>query len=61
MSKNLWEKDRESLFKNLTNDYLNEGYSRREARRLARQETEEIMTDSLDFTEDIINKTYDSR
>ena len=60
MSKNLWEKDRESLFKNLTNDYLNEGYSRREARRLARQETEEIMTDSLDFTEDIIKKTYDS-
>ena len=61
MSKNLWEKDRESLFKNLTNDYLNEGYSRREARLLARQETEEIMTDSLDFTEDIIKKTYDSR
>ena len=61
MSKNLWEKDRESLFRSLTIDYLNEGYSRREARRLARQETEDIMTDSLDFTEDIVKKTYDIR
>ena len=61
MSKNLCEKDRESLFRSLTIDYLNEGYSRREARRLARQETEDIMTDSLDFTEDIVKKTYDNR
>jgi|TARA_R100001082_G_C4326878_1_gene143755 hypothetical protein len=61
MSKNLWEKDRESLFRSLTIDYLNEGYSRREARRLARQETEDIMTDSLDFTENIVKKTYDNR
>ena len=61
MSKNLWEKDRESLFRSLTIDYLNEGYSRREARRLARRETEDIMTDSLDFTEDIVKKTYDNR
>ena len=61
MTKNLWEKDRESLFRSLTIDYLNEGYSRREARRLARRETEDIMTDSLDFTEDIVKKTYDNR
>ena len=61
MSKNLWEKDRESFFRCLTIDYLNEGYSRREARRLARQETEDIMTDSLDFTENIVKKTYDNR
>lgn len=61
MSKNLWEKDRESLFRSLTIDYLNEGYSRREARRLARRETEDIMTDSLDFTENIVKKTYDNR
>ena len=61
MSKNLWEKDRASLFRSLTIDYLNEGYSRREARRLARRETEDIMTDSLDFTENIVKKTYDNR
>ena len=38
--KNLWEKDRSSLFNELTKEYLHEGYSRKEARRLARQETE---------------------
>ena len=61
MSKNLWEKDRESLFRSLTTHYLNEGYSRREARRLARQETEEIMTDGLDFIDDVVNKSYSDR
>ena len=61
MSKNLWEKDRESLFRSLTIDYLNEGYSRREARRLAKQETEEIMTDGLDFIDDVVNKSYSDR
>ena len=61
MSKNLWEKDRESLFRSLTTDYLSEGYSRREARRLARQETEEIMTDGLDFIDDVVNKSYSDR
>ena len=59
--KNLWEKDRESIFRNLTLDYVDEGYSIREARKLAKQETDEIMTDGLDFIEDVVKKTYDGR
>jgi hypothetical protein len=59
--KNLWEKDRESLFRELTFDYISEGYSKREARKLAKQETDEIMTDGLDFIEDVVKKTYDGR
>ena len=59
--KNLWEKDRESLFRALTFDYISEGYSKREARKLAKQETDEIMTDGLDFIEDVVKKTYDGR
>ena len=58
---NLWVKDRSSLFKELTKENLHEGYSRKEARRLARQETEEIMTDGLDFIDDIVKKTYADR
>tara|TARA_R100001163_G_C5044608_1_gene182080 strand:+ start:536 stop:721 length:186 start_codon:yes stop_codon:yes gene_type:complete len=61
MSKNLWERDRDSLFNELTQEYVNEGYSRREARRLAKQETEEIMTDGLDFIDDVVNKSYSDR
>jgi len=59
--KNLWEKDRETLFRELTFDYLSEGYSKREARKLAKQETDEIMTDGLDFIDDVVKKTYDGR
>ena len=59
--KNLWIKDRESIFRNLTQDYVEEGYSIREARKLAKQETDEIMTDGLDFIEDVVKKTYDGR
>jgi|TARA_R100001530_G_scaffold129079_1_gene99142 hypothetical protein len=60
-NKNLWERDRESLFRELTSDYLNEGYSKKEAKRLAKQETNEIMTDGLDFIDDVVKKTYDGR
>ena len=59
--KNLWEKDRETLFRELSRDYMDEGYSRREARRLAKVEVDEIMTDALDFVEDIVKKSYNDR
>ena len=56
--KNLWDRDRSSLFNEITKEYLNEGYTRKESRRLARQETEEIMTDRLNPVEDVVKKTY---
>ena len=59
--KNLWEKDRSALFNELTKEYLQEGYTRKEARRLAKQETEDIMTDNLDFIDEVVKKTYANR
>ena len=61
MSKNLWERDRDSLFKQLTQEYVSEGYSHKEAKRLAKQETEEIMTDGLDFVAALVFKSYNDR
>tara|TARA_R100000742_G_C4221922_1_gene45461 strand:+ start:41 stop:226 length:186 start_codon:yes stop_codon:yes gene_type:complete len=61
MNKNLWERDRDSLFNELTQEYVNEGYSRKEAKRLAKQETEEIMIDGLDFVDDLVTKSYNDR
>ena len=61
MSKNLWERDRDSLFKQLTQEYVSEGYSHKEAKRLAKQETEEIMSNGLDFVDDLVIKSYDDR
>ena len=40
--KNLWEKDRKTIYKELLDLYLEEGYSRKEARKLATEETDEI-------------------
>ena len=59
--KNLWDRDRSSLFNEITKEYLNEGYTRKESRRLARQETEESMTDRINFIDDVVKKTYDGR
>tara|TARA_R100001224_G_scaffold113690_1_gene100110 strand:- start:499 stop:678 length:180 start_codon:yes stop_codon:yes gene_type:complete len=58
MSKNLWDKERDSLFRDLTLSYQEEGFSLKESRRLAKQETEEILSNSLDFVEDVITKSY---
>ena len=54
MSKNLWDKERDSLFRDLTLSYQEEGFSLKESRRLAKQETEDILSNSLDFVEDVI-------
>jgi len=58
MSKNLWDKERDSLFRDLTLSYQEEGFSLKESRRLAKQETEDILSNSLDFVEDVITKSY---
>ena len=42
MAKNLWDRDRKSIYKGLVKEYQQEGYDIKEARRLASQETDEI-------------------
>ena len=56
--KSLIAKERDSLFRELTLSYQEEGFSLKESRRLAKQETEEILSNSLDFVEDVITKSY---
>jgi len=53
---NLWEKDRKRLFRELYHQYLNEGYDQKEAKKLARQEADEIMSDSAEFAMDVAMK-----
>jgi len=54
MAKNLWEKDRKSIYRGLVREYQQEGYDVKEARRLASQETEEIMADKKFFVANLI-------
>lgn len=54
MAKNLWERDRKSIYRGLLKEYQQEGYNTKEARRLASQETEEIMADKKFFVDNLI-------
>lgn len=54
--RNLWDKDRKTIYKELYSQYLKEGYSNKEAKRYASEETDEICTMDEDFIKDIFEK-----
>ena len=51
MTKNLWDKEERQVFRSLTRQYKQEGYDNKKAKKLARQETKEIMSDKIEFAE----------
>lgn len=54
--KELWEKDRKIIFKELIQTYLKEGYNYKEAKRLASEETEEIKQNDYRFVNNIFEQ-----
>ena len=54
--KNLWVKDRKIVFRELYATYIEEGYSNKEAKRLAKQEADEIMAEDQMFENDIMDE-----
>ena len=52
--KNLWEKDSKTIFRELKQMYLDEGYSHKEAKRLAEQETNEIKDADMMFVSELM-------
>lgn len=54
--KKLWEKDRKTIFKELIQIYLKEGYHYKEAKRLAAEETEEIKQNDYRFVNNIFEQ-----
>jgi len=59
MSVNLWEKDRKRLFRELFHQYLDEGYDQKEAKRLAKEEAEDIMADNAEYIDNINKAIWD--
>ena len=43
MTKNLWQKERKQIFKELTLQYQNEGYDSKTSRRLAKEELQDML------------------
>ena len=60
MAKNLWQKERNNIFRDLVKQYLNEGYNTKEAKRLSKRELDEIMEDREDFVNRLWNQSYDN-
>ena len=61
MVKNIWDKERETLFREFPQDFIEEGYSKREARRMAKHEVEDIMNEKLEFIEEIVEQSNDDQ
>ena len=59
MSKNIWQRERNNIFRSLVKQYLGEGYEEKEAKKLAKEETEEIMEDKEDFIENIWEESFE--
>jgi hypothetical protein len=59
MAKNLWQKERNNIFRDLEKQYLEEGYGPKEARRLSKKELDEIMSDREDFVNRLWNQSYE--
>jgi len=43
MAKNLWQRERNNIFRDLVKQYVEEGYDSKEAKRLSKRELDEIM------------------
>ena len=59
MSKNIWQRERNNIFRSLVKQYVEEGYEEKEAKKLAKEETTEIMEDKEDFIENIWEESFE--
>ena len=58
MNKNLWQRERKYLFNDLVRQYREEGYTQKEAKKLAKQEIDEVMEDKEAFVHNLWHESY---
>lgn len=56
---NLWQGSKKSLYKELYMQYLEEGYTSNEAKKLAKAEVEDMINTDTEFINEIIKQEYD--
>tara|TARA_X000001388_G_scaffold68539_1_gene56416 strand:+ start:2556 stop:2738 length:183 start_codon:yes stop_codon:yes gene_type:complete len=56
---NLWQGSKKSLYKELYIQYLEEGYTSNEAKKLAKAEVEDMVNTDTEFINEIIKQEYD--
>ena len=57
---NLWDKERNKMFWTFVKEYEEEGYSKQEAKKLAKKEVNEVMEDKKDFVNELYNIALDN-
>jgi hypothetical protein len=58
MSRSFLQRERKQLFRSITRQYKQEGYSIRESKRLAKLEVDDIMSDKENFVNNLIRDTW---
>ena len=58
MTRSFLQKERQSVFRKLTKQYQEEGYNTREAKRMARRDTDDIMSDKEAFVDNLMQDTW---
>ena len=59
MKTSLWRQEQSQVYREFLKEYLTEGYDFKEAKELAKKDTEEVMEDKLDFVEELWDDTLD--
>ena len=59
MSRSFLQKERQRIFRDLTRQYQQDGYDTREAKRIAKQDTDDIMADKETFIDNYIKDTWE--
>jgi hypothetical protein len=57
--KSLLQKERQRIFREVTKQYQDEGYNVKESKRLARQDTDDIMSDKETFVDNFIQDVWE--
>jgi|TARA_R110000744_G_scaffold338392_1_gene443591 hypothetical protein len=58
MTKHLWQRERNNIFRDLVKQYKEEGYDQKESRKFAKQELNDIMEDREDFVRNIWRESF---
>jgi hypothetical protein len=53
MTRQMWDREHRSEYRKILKEYIREGYDIQEAKRIAKQEVQEIMGDRLDFASNL--------
>ena len=58
-TRNLWSMDRKTIYREMYQQYLDEGYTAKEAKKLASEETADILNMSNEFVKDILDSSQE--